>query len=108
MSRSAEYLRLLKIPVPILAAAFLLLAAGASKAEKPVVTLAVKRQVIDSDRDPHRRFGDSRQKTYTLRVEVSNTNQGGKAAASETAAQAPAGPTGVIQTSKRTGILPRR
>lgn len=65
----------MKIPLPILAAAFLLLPAGASQAEKPLVTLTVKRQVIDSDRDLHGRFGDSRQKTFTLRVEISNTSQ---------------------------------
>ncbi len=56
-------------------AILLLVPAGAAEPQKPLVTLAVKRQMLDSDHDLHGRRGDSRQKTFALRVEITNTSQ---------------------------------
>jgi hypothetical protein len=56
-------------------AVLLLLPTGAAEPQKPLVTLTVKRQVLDSDHDLRGRGGDTRQKTVTLRVEISNTSQ---------------------------------
>lgn len=65
----------MKALLTTITAALFLLPAGAAEAEKPLVTLSVKRQVLDSDHDLHGRRGDSRQKTLALRVEIANTSQ---------------------------------
>lgn len=55
-------------------ALFLLLPAGAVEPQKPLVALSVKRQTLDSEHDLRGRQGDTRQKTITLRVELTNTS----------------------------------
>lgn len=40
---------------------------------KPAVTLTVKRQLIDSDHDLRGGHGSSKEKTFTLKIEISNT-----------------------------------
>jgi len=55
-------------------ALFLLLPAGAVEPQKPLVTLSVKRQTLESEHDLRGRQGDTRQKTITLRVEITNTS----------------------------------
>ena len=46
----------------------------AAEVAKPLVTLSVKRQVLDSNHEMLGRHGDTKQKTYTLRVEIVNTS----------------------------------
>lgn len=65
----------MKTLLTTLAAALLLVPAGAAEPQKPLVTLTVKRQILDSDHDLRGRHGDTRQKTITLRVEISNKSQ---------------------------------
>ncbi len=57
------------------AAVLLLVPAGAAEPQKPLVTLTVKRQTLDSDHDLRGRRGDTNRKTIALRVEVTNTSQ---------------------------------
>jgi hypothetical protein len=72
---TAELLQVMKTLLTTLATVLLLVPAGAAEPHKPVVTLTVKRQILDSDHDLRGRCGDTRQKTVTLRVEISNTSQ---------------------------------
>ncbi len=46
----------------------------AAEPAKPLVTLSVKRQVLDSSHEMLGRQGDTKQKTYTLHVEITNTS----------------------------------
>lgn len=72
----AEFLPLMKPTLTYFATALLLLVpAGAIEPQKPLVTLTVKRQLLDSDYHQNGRTGDTRHKTITLRVNVSNTSQ---------------------------------
>lgn len=65
----------MKTLVPAISAVLLLfLPAGADEPPKPLLALTVKRQVLDSDSGLRGRRGDTRQKTITLRAEISNTS----------------------------------
>ncbi|MEO8613498.1 MAG: hypothetical protein ABI600_00030 [Luteolibacter sp.] len=46
----------------------------AAEPAKPLVTLSVKRQVLDSSHEMLGRQGNTKQKTYTLHVEIINTS----------------------------------
>lgn len=71
----AEFLPLMKTFISTVAVALLLLLpAGAAEPQKPLVTLSVKRQTLDSEHDLRGRQGDTRQKTIALRVELANTS----------------------------------
>lgn len=68
-----EFLRLMKTLLTLCVAGLgCLTPALAVEPQKPLVTLTVKRQVLDSDSDMLGKKGSSRQKTVTLRVEIIN------------------------------------
>ncbi|OYV05820.1 MAG: hypothetical protein CFE26_09590 [Verrucomicrobiales bacterium VVV1] len=52
----------------------LMAAAGAVEPAKPLVTLSVKKQLLDSDHDMRGRQGSTQKKVYTLRVDVVNVS----------------------------------
>lgn len=60
---------------------------GAADPPKPLVTLEVKKQILDTDHDLRGKRGSSREKTLTLRVEIVNTGST-EVAASELAGDA--------------------
>ena len=65
----------MKTFAPFLAAACALFPmAGFAEPAKPLVTLTVKKQVIDSDHDLRGKQGSSKERTLTLKVEVVNVS----------------------------------
>ncbi len=48
--------------------------ASAIESQKPLVSIRVKRQLLDSEHDMLGRQGSSKQKTFTLRVEITNAS----------------------------------
>lgn len=65
----------MKTILPILAAGLACISPVlAADPVKSPVTLTVKKQVLDSDHDQRGRHGNSKEKTLTLRVEISNTS----------------------------------
>ena len=65
----------MKTFAPFLAAACALFPmTGFAEPAKPLVTLTVKKQVIDSDHDLRGKQGSSKERTLTLKVEVVNVS----------------------------------
>jgi len=64
----------MKTLIALFAAASLSTTVQAAEVPKPLVTLSVKRQVIDSNHEMRGRQGDTKEKTYALRVEIVNTS----------------------------------
>ncbi len=64
----------MKALITLFAAITLSATVQAADEPKPLVTLSVKRQVLDSNHEMHGRQGDTKEKTYALRVEIVNTS----------------------------------
>jgi hypothetical protein len=65
----------MKTMLTLLAAGFAcIVPAPAAEPSKPLVTMTVKKHVLDSDRDQRGLRGSSTQKSLTLRVEIVNTS----------------------------------
>ncbi len=65
----------MKLLTPMLSLGLLLMAAaGAAEPSKPLVTLSVKKQLLDSEHDTRGRQGSTQKKVYTLRVDVVNVS----------------------------------
>ncbi len=64
----------MKLFTTLVAVAALFINFVSAEEAKSLVTLTVKRQVLDSNHEMHGRQGDTQSKTFTLRVELVNTS----------------------------------
>ncbi len=64
----------MKTFITLFTAAFLSATTHAAEEPKPLVTLSVKRQLLDSNHEMRGRHGDTQNKTFALRVEITNTS----------------------------------
>ncbi|MEO5712399.1 MAG: hypothetical protein ABIT37_02840 [Luteolibacter sp.] len=64
----------MKTFITLFTVAFLSATTHAAEEPKPLVTLSVKRQLLDSNHEMRGRQGDTKDKTFALRVEITNTS----------------------------------